>query len=136
MARRRTIAAFPSCPRCGAQALHRDARFCGHCGASLTDTSSDLPDWQQPAPAKYSHVSMPRMALSCPECGEPMRFGFRKVCRQCGAKLVMVPRLFHPYHVQFYVAGPTAALTALGVGVIHLAIVFAGLVLLAKACGQ
>jgi hypothetical protein len=79
---------------------------------------------------------MPRMALSCPECGYTMRFGFRKVCRQCGAKLVMVPRLFHPYHVRVYVAGPTAALTALAVGVIHLAIVLAALVLLAKACGH
>jgi len=75
------------------------------------------------------------MALSCPECGEPMRFGFRKVCRRCGAKLVMVPRLFHPYHVQVYVAGPTAALTALTVEGIHLAILIAAFVLLAKACG-
>ena len=56
---------------------------------------------------------MSRMALRCPECGEPMRFGFRKVCRRCGAKLVMVPRLFHLSHVRVFVAGPRAALTAL-----------------------
>lgn len=58
---------------------------------------------------------MARIALSCPDCGEPMRFGFRKVCRRCGAKLVMVPRLLHPNHVRVYVAGPRAALADLAV---------------------
>ncbi len=56
---------------------------------------------------------MARMALSCPECGEPMRFGFRHLCRRCGAHLVMVPRLLHPSHVRVYVAGPRAALADL-----------------------
>jgi hypothetical protein len=58
---------------------------------------------------------MSRIALSCPECGEPMRFGFRKVCRRCGARLVMVPRLLHPNHFRVYVAGPRAALADLAV---------------------
>ncbi len=39
-----------------------------------------------------------------------MRFGFRKVCRQCGARLVMLPRLLHPNHYRVFVAGPSAAL--------------------------
>ena len=127
-------AVFPSCSRCGAVALFSNARFCGHCGAPLTGGHSDLPEWQRPASAKYQHVVMSRIALSCPECGYPMRFGFRKVCRQCGAKLVMVPRLFHVNHVRVYVAGPRAAFTALGVECVHWAIAIGVLVLLAKAC--
>jgi ribosomal protein S27AE len=43
MAWRKLIAALPVCPRCGAQSLHADARFCGHCGASLTEAGTDLP---------------------------------------------------------------------------------------------
>jgi hypothetical protein len=74
------------------------------------------------------------MAMSCPECGYEMRFGFRKVCRQCGAKLVMVPRLLHPSHMKVYVAGFEAMLTALFVRAVHLAVLLAGLVLLVKAC--
>ncbi len=118
-------AVAPSCPRCGAAALFPNARFCGHCGASLAETKSELPEWQRPAPARYSHVSMARMALSCPECGEPMRFGFRHVCRRCGARLVMVPRLFHPNHFRVYVAGPRAALADLAVELVGWIIVLA-----------
>jgi len=44
-----------------------------------------------------------------------MRFGFRHICRRCGARLVMVPRLFHPNHFRVYVAGPRAALADLAV---------------------
>ena len=115
MARRNPIANLPTCPRCGAAALFPNARFCGLCGAPLTDGQSGLPEWQRPAPAKYSHVAMSRRALSCPECGYPMQWGFKKICRQCGARLVMVPRLFHPNHMRVYVAGPRAALADLAV---------------------
>jgi hypothetical protein len=52
---------------------------------ALFDGGSEMPEWQRPVAAKYSHVAM-SLALSCPECGEPMRFGFRKVCRRCGRK--------------------------------------------------
>ena len=44
-----------------------------------------------------------------------MRFGFRHVCRRCGARLVMVPRLLHPNHCRVYVAGARAALADLAV---------------------
>jgi|GEM_PF-613060 predicted amidophosphoribosyltransferase len=115
MAARNPSAALPSCARCGAGAHLPGARFCGHCGAPLTGAESDLPKWQRPAPAKYSHVVMSRRALSCPECGYPVSLGFKHVCRQCGARLVMVPRLFHPNHVRVYVAGPRAALADLAV---------------------
>ena len=74
-----------------------------------------MPDWQRPAPAKYHHVVMNRRALSCPECGYPMQWGFKKICRQCGARLVMDPRLLHPNHMRVYVAGPRAALADLAV---------------------
>ncbi len=104
-----------SCPRCGAAALFYNAPFCGHCGASLADDPGNLPRWQRPATAKYSHVVMSRRAMSCPECGYPMTWGFKRVCRQCGAHLVMVPRLLHPNHVRVYVAGPRAALADLAV---------------------
>ncbi len=104
-----------NCARCGASALFPNARFCGHCGAPLTGGRSGLPDWQRPAPAKYHHVVMNRRAHSCPECGFPMQWGFKKICRQCGARLVMVPRLLHPNHLRVYVAGPRAALTGLAV---------------------
>ncbi len=120
------------CPHCGATAHQADARFCGHCGASLSGEASDLPHWQIPARARYSHVAMPRIALSCPECGEPMRFGFRKVCRRCGAELIMVPRLFHPSHVRVYVKGPRAALAELGVELFWFAVVIGTLALIGK----
>ncbi|HVA41269.1 MAG TPA: zinc ribbon domain-containing protein [Candidatus Binataceae bacterium] len=115
MAPNKHAAQLPSCPRCGAAALFPNARFCGHCGASLADDPANLPRWQRPAPAKFSHVVMNRKALSCPECGYPISFGFKHVCRQCGAHLVMVPRLLHPNHVRVYVAGPRAALADLAV---------------------
>lgn len=119
--------AAAACPRCGAAALFPDARYCGHCGASLTGAEPDAAARRQPATARYSHVAMRRIALSCPECGEPMRFGFRRVCRRCGARLVMVPRLLHPNHVRVYVAGPRAALADLAVDVFWLAVVIAAL---------
>ncbi len=121
---------LPTCPRCGAAALFPNARFCGHCGASLAGDPDNLPRWQHPAPAKYSHVSMSRMALSCPECGCPMRFGFRHVCRRCGAHLVMVPRLLHPNHYRVYVAGPRAALADLAVEGSGLLIMLAAMALI------
>jgi predicted amidophosphoribosyltransferase len=133
MARRNPIAALPTCPRCGASALFPNARFCGHCGATLTGGQSELPGWQRPAPAKYHHVVMSRIALSCPECGAAMRFGFRRVCRTCGAQLVMVPRLFHPYHMRVYVKGPRAALAELGVDLFWLAVMLGVLVLIGNA---
>ena len=46
----------------------------------------------------------------------------------------MVPRLLHTSHVRVFVAGPRAALTGIMVEGIHLAIGFAVLALLAKAC--
>jgi ribosomal protein L40E len=122
MARPKKIAAFPTCRRCGASPLVPHARFCGHCGASLTEAGTNLPEWQRPAPAEYSHVSIPRLALSCPECGEPIRFGFRKVCRQCGAKLVMIPRIMHPNHVRVFVPGPRAAAYGCASLLTHLAL--------------
>ena len=63
---------FPSCPRCGVAALFPHAQFCGHCGASLAADPANVPRWQRPAPPRYSHVVMARIALSCPECGAPM----------------------------------------------------------------
>ena len=42
-----------------------------------------------------------------------MLFGFRKVRWRCGAELVMVPRLLHPYHMRVYIKGPRAALAKL-----------------------
>jgi len=124
---------LPNCARCGAAALFPNARFCAHCGAPLTGGQSDLPDWQRPAPAKYHHVVMSRRAMSCPECGYPMMWGFKKVCRQCGAQLVMVPRLFHPYHVRVFVKGPRAALYELGVDLFWLAVMLGVFVLIGKA---
>ncbi len=133
MALRKSLASFPTCPRCGGIAHLSGARFCGHCGASLTDAKPELPAWQQPAPAKYHHVVMSRIALSCPECGQPMRFGFRRVCRRCGARLMMVPRLLHPYHVRVFVKGPRAALYELGVDLFWLAVVIVALNLTGNA---
>ena len=133
MAPRKKVAGFAACSRCGSVKHAADARFCGHCGASLSDSGSELPTWQRPTPARYSHVAMSRMALSCPECGEPMRFGFRKVCRRCGAKLVMVPRLLHPYHVRVYVKGPRAALAELGVELFWFAVIIGVLALIGRA---
>jgi predicted amidophosphoribosyltransferase len=133
MAVPKKIANLPTCPYCGAAAHHADARFCSHCGASLTDSQAALPAWQRPAPARYAHIAMSRIALSCPECGEPMRFGFRKVCRRCGAELVMVPRLFHPYHMRVYVKGPGAALAELAVDVFWGAVILGVLALIGQA---
>lgn|SRR5579875_2597399 len=127
MARAKASGAFPTCSHCGARQHHADARFCSQCGASLTAAPQQMPAWQKPAPSRYSHVAMARMALSCPECGEPMRFGFRKVCRRCGARLVMVPRLLHPNHVRVYVAGPRAALAELAVEAFWLAVIVGAL---------
>jgi len=79
---------------------------------------------------------MSRMALSCPECGEPIRFGFRKVCRRCGAELVMVPRLLHPYHMRVYVKGPRAALAELAVEATWLVIGLAVLALIGRSLGH
>jgi predicted amidophosphoribosyltransferase len=126
----------PICLRCGAHVLDARARFCGHCGASLAEDPDNLPRWQRPKPAKYSHVVMNRRALSCPECGYPISLGFKHVCRQCGAHLVMVPKLFHPNHVRVYVAGPRAALAGLAVEGSALVITFATIALLARACGR
>jgi hypothetical protein len=75
---------------------------------------------------------MSRIALSCPECGEPMRFGFRKVCRRCGARLVMIPRLLHPNHFRVYVAGPRAALVNVTIEVFWFAVSMAVLYVIAK----
>lgn len=76
---------------------------------------------------------MPRIALSCPECGEPMRYGFRKICRRCGAELVMIPRLFHPNHVRVYIKGPRAALANLLVEFFWFAVVIGALALIGGA---
>ena len=122
-----SASALRACPRCGAAALFPDARYCGHCGAALADAETDSPARRRLAAAQYSHVAMRRIALSCPECGEPMRFGFRHVCRRCGARLVMVPRLLHPNHVRVYVAGPRAALADLAVDGFWLAVGIAAL---------
>ena len=126
-------AALPTCPRCGATALFPNARFCGHCGASLTAPKSALPAWQQPAPAKYDHVAMSRRAMSCPECGYPMTWGFKRVCRQCGAHLVMVPRILHPNHVRVYVAGPRAAIYGLAGELFWLAVILGAMALIGNA---
>jgi|ERR1035437_1629281 predicted amidophosphoribosyltransferase len=134
MARNEAISAIPACPSCGASARVPIFRFCSQCGAQLTTEESSLPSLRPPAPAKYQHVSMRRIALSCPECGDAMSFSFRTVCRRCGAELVMIPRLLDWNHVRVYVKGPRAALTALVVEGIHLAILFAVLALIVKAC--
>jgi len=118
------------CHNCGAQQHLAGARFCGQCGASLSDIKPMMPAWQRPAPAKYEHVVMSRRALSCPECGHPMTWGFRRVCRQCGAKLVMVPRILHPSQVRVYVAGSRAALYALAGELFWLAVIFGAFALL------
>jgi uncharacterized protein (DUF983 family) len=101
---------------------------------ALAAAGSELPSWQRPAPAKYSRVGMSRMALSCPECGEPMRFGFRKVCRRCGAKLVMIPQILHPSHVRVFVAGWNAMFYGLLRMVVWGSVLFAALMLIGKAC--
>lgn len=62
-----------------------------------------------------------------------MRYGFRKICRRCGAELVMVPRLFHPFHVKVYVRGPSAALAGLGVRLFWIAAILGVLALIDKA---
>jgi len=128
MSRPGSTPAFPICPRCGATAHLRGARFCGQCGAALNQSTADLPVWQKPAPAKYHHIVMSRRAMSCPECGYPMMWGFKKVCRQCGAQLVMVPSILHPYHMRVFVRGPSAALYTLAGELLWLA---AGLAVLA-----
>jgi len=133
MAWHKPIAVLPTCPRCGARASTEGARFCGHCGALLTGEQGDLPQWQRPAPAKYRRGSLSRMALSCPECGEPMRFGFRRVCRRCGAELVMVPRAFHPYHQRVYVKGPRALAALLGFWLFWGTLVLGALALIGRA---
>jgi hypothetical protein len=38
-----------------------------------------------------------------------MAWGFRRVCRRCGAELVMVPSILHPSHMRVFVRGPRAA---------------------------
>jgi hypothetical protein len=105
---RKNIASLPACPHCGASAHHEDDAFC--CGASLSDSQSTLPAWQWPAPD--SHIAMSRIALSCLECGSRCASA-HKVCRRCGARLVMIPRLLHPNHFRLYVAGPRTALAEL-----------------------
>ena len=65
-----------------------------------------------------------------------MRFGFRKVCRRCGAQLVMVPRLFHPYYVKVYVRGPRAALAELTVDSFWVVALLGLLMLLADIFGH
>ncbi len=115
MERRNQGANLPSCPRCGATVHLPGARFCGACGARLDDIPGNLPRWQRPEPARFNHVVMSRRAMSCPECGYPITWGFKHQCRQCGADLVMVPRLFHPNHMRVYVRGPRAALADLAV---------------------
>lgn len=48
-----------------------------------------------------------RRALSCPECGHAMVWQFQKVCRQCGAQLVTLPKILHPFHVRVFRARPS-----------------------------
>jgi hypothetical protein len=88
----------------------------------------NLTDWQRHAPAKGKVVSMKQHVLSCPECGEPMRYAFRKVCRQCGANLVMMPQRFHWNHMRVFVQGPRATLYTFTSLVIYLAFAFAVLI--------
>jgi hypothetical protein len=132
-AREKALARFAVRQSCGAVALFRGACFCGPCSEPLTGGRSGLPNWQRPAPAKYEHVIMNRTALSCRECREPMCFEFWRVCRLCGAKLVRVPRQFHPSHVRVYVAGPSAAMTAFAVDGFWLVIVLTGFAALREA---
>ncbi len=134
MARSGAISAIPTCPSCGLTRHLPSAGFCSQCGDALTSAETRLAPLQPPAPAKYQHVSMRRIALRCPECGEAMSFSFRKVCRACGAELVMIPRLLDWNHVRVYLKAPRAALTALVVEGVHLAILFALLALIVKAC--
>jgi len=101
---------------------------------SFFDSGVEMPRWQRPAPAHYAHIAMSRIAPSCPQWAEPMRFGFQKVCRRCGAKLVMVSRLLHLNHYRVYVAGPRAALTGLLVEGFHLAIILTALGLILRVC--
>jgi predicted amidophosphoribosyltransferase len=128
MARRKLAATFPSCARCGATARSSSAQFCRTCGDKLSRRVGNLTDWQRHAPAKGKVVSMKQHVLSCPECGEPMRYAFRKVCRQCGANLVMMPQRFHWNHMRVFVQGPRATLYTFTSLVIYLAFAFAVLI--------
>jgi predicted amidophosphoribosyltransferase len=132
MALPENIVINPICPHCGATAHLASARFCSHCGTGLIDRASAMAGWQRPTPARYSHIVMSRIALSCPDCGEPMRFGFRKICRRCGAALVMIPRLLHPNHFRVYVGGPRAALAGLMVEGFWFAILLAVLCVISR----
>jgi hypothetical protein len=65
-----------------------------------------------------------------------MRYGFRKVCRRCGAELVMIPRLLHPNHVRVYVKGLRAALAQLSIEVFWFALVIGALTLIARGLSR
>ncbi len=62
-----------------------------------------------------------------------MRFAFRRVCRRCGAELVMVPRAFHPYHQRVYVKGPRALVALLGFWLFWGTLVLGALALIGRA---
>ena len=62
-----------------------------------------------------------------------MRFGFRHVCRQCGARLVMVPRILHPNHYRVFVGGPSAAVYELAGDLFWFAVVLGMLALIGGA---
>lgn len=127
---------LPTCARCGALAHLRDARFCWRCGAELAGPKPDIPAWQRPATAEYDPAAMPRMALSCPECGEPLSFGFRQVCRRCGAELRLVRKLWHRRHYQVFVAGSRAYFAYWAketcIGLAEVALFFLALALISK----
>jgi ribosomal protein S27AE len=117
-----------ACPRCGASALLAGARFCGHCGASLTVSGSGLPQWQRPAPANYSHVVVTHM-LSCPECGAPVPTRrLRYTCPRCGTGLVVMPSFQQPHEMKVYVGGRWTALTLLAMWGLLLLLMLGGLV--------
>ena len=73
---------------------------------------------------------MKRLVLSCPECGEPMPYAFQKVCRRCGAKLIMVPQRFHWKRLRVFVQGPQATLYAFTTLVMYLTVVCAVLLVI------
>ncbi len=62
-----------------------------------------------------------------------MRFGFRHVCRNCGAELCMVPMVFHPNHVRVYTKGLKAAGAMLIYDIVWYAIALGALALIGAA---
>jgi hypothetical protein len=53
-----------------------------------------------------------------------MTWQFQKVCRQCGAQLVTLPKILHPFHMRVFVRGPRAALQILTLGLLTVVLIY------------